>query len=303
MIAFMAFVLLPFVVMCGIGAFEMHPYDWWPLPKPTEVDWVGLFNVAYWSVTGFDCCSTFAHEIDSPRHRILPNALFWSVGIMLLGYLLPLGIGAAVDKDWHSWTDGSLTHVAQLIGGNWLGLWVLLSTLIGTWGQFGAELFEDSYQLLGMAEVGLIPRFFSIRWSLTGTPIAAMMLQVLVICVMVGLNFNAILVIDNFFATAATILEFASLIKLRISDPDMPRPYAIPMGTYMLCLLLVPTFVVAFALLWVNITASMTSAFVCIGGLILGILLYIPLALSAEAGTIGDRLRQIEAEDSPRSSA
>mmetsp|Transcript_12487 Transcript_12487/g.20532 ORF Transcript_12487/g.20532 Transcript_12487/m.20532 type:complete len:506 (-) Transcript_12487:11-1528(-) len=297
MLTFMGFVLLPFAVMCAIGVFEMHPYDWLPLPKPTEVDWAGLFNVAFWSVTGFDCCSTFAHEIDSPRHRILPNALFWSVAIMLLGYLLPLGVGAAVDKDWHCWADGSLTHVAQLIGGNWLGFWVLLSTLIGTWGQFGAELFEDSYQLLGMAEVGLIPRFLSKRWSLTGAPIGAMMLQIIVICVMIGLNFNAIIVIDNFFATAATILEFAALIKLRISNPEMARPFAIPVGTCILSLLLVPAFVMSFALLWINASASLTSAFVCIGGLILGIVLYIPLAFDAEAGTIGDRLRQIETEE------
>ena len=109
-----------------------------------------------------------------------------SVTLMTLAYVVPLGVGAAADPHWHcwkvrlvrpsgrphvhcsppprrrsstrpclcSWTlqDGSLSHVARLIGGPFLGGWVLLSALVSNWGLFASELLEDSFQLLGMAQ-------------------------------------------------------------------------------------------------------------------------------------------------------
>ena len=58
---------------------------------------------------------------------------------------------------------------------------VLLSATLGNWGLFSAELLEDSYQLLGMAEAGLAPKVFAERHSKLRTPINAILLQLLII--------------------------------------------------------------------------------------------------------------------------
>lgn len=268
MIILMVLVLMPFVVMCLIGIPEMHLSNLVQVPQ--SIAWHGLFNLSFWNVTGFDCCSTFANEVDDPKEQVIPRTLVVAVVVMTLGYVLPLGIGAAVDKDWHCWTSGSLPHVAQIIGGNWLGLWVLMSSLLSNWAMYGAELFEDSYQLLGMSEAGLIPKFFAGRSSMTGTPVNAILFQVVIIFVMLGLDFSQVLVIDNFFTVASNLIEFSALLKLRIYQPDLVRPYKIPLGNAALTACFAPAFMIAATLLYTNATQSGDAARVCIGATLLG---------------------------------
>ena len=55
--------------------------------------------------------------------------------------------------------------------------------------------------------------------------------------VLIGLDFNAILCIDNFFAAASAALEFLAALKLRHSRPDLPRPYRVPLSTMPLAIL------------------------------------------------------------------
>ena len=57
-----------------------------------------------------------------------------------------------------------------------LGAWMLLTSTLGNWGLFAAELLEDSYQLLGMVEMGLAPAFLG-GVSARDTPVRIIMLQ------------------------------------------------------------------------------------------------------------------------------
>ncbi len=51
--------------------------------------WMSLFNVIYWSMAGFDCISTIAGEVQNPG-KTLPKALFITIVMVVLTYLLPL---------------------------------------------------------------------------------------------------------------------------------------------------------------------------------------------------------------------
>lgn len=53
---------------------------------------------------------------------------------------------------------------------------MLLTSTLGNWGLFAAELLEDSYQLLGMVEMGLAPAFLG-GVSARDTPVRIIMLQ------------------------------------------------------------------------------------------------------------------------------
>merc|ERR1711870_35690 len=74
---------------------------------------------------------------------------------------------------------------------------------------YSAELFEDSWQLAGMADAGMLPAVFSRRLGRFGTPWVAILFQVVLI---------------SFFVSFA-------FMKLRISKPDLPRPFRIPVRT------------------------------------------------------------------------
>ena len=75
----------------------------------------------------------------------------------------------------------------------WLSLWVLVSSLCSNWGLFASTLLEDSYQLLGMAEAGLAPKLFKKRHPRLGTPVRAILLQVVIVGVLAGLDFSVIM--------------------------------------------------------------------------------------------------------------
>jgi hypothetical protein len=58
---------------------------------------------------------------------------------------------------------------ALQVGGNWLAWWIVLAAAASQIGQFQAEMSSDSYQLMGMAERGFLPRALA-RRSRHGTP-------------------------------------------------------------------------------------------------------------------------------------
>ena len=221
--------------------------------------------------------TTLAGEVEHPG-KTLPAALFTAVGVMLLCYVAPLALAAGADPGWSCWEDGSLSTAAYRIGGTWLGGSVLVSSCLGNWGLFSSELLEDTYQLLGMAESGLAPRWFSERHARTGTPTRAILFQLLIIALLVGLDFSSIMCIDNFFSAAAAALEFAAALKLRHSCPRMNRPYRVPLSSTGLSALLVVPFAATLATLVITASESWLSFAICVGALLLGVLLALPFA-------------------------
>lgn len=149
---------------------------------------------------------------------------------------------------------------------------------MSNWGLFAAELLEDSYQLLGMAEMGLAPPFFATRSGCTGTPIRVILFQYLLLALLISLDFDSILCIDNFFSAAAAALEFLAILKLRASQPHLPRPYRIPLGTRGLCAFLTLPILCSLAVCYVTLSAALTDALVIAGALLVGLLLYVPFA-------------------------
>lgn len=77
-------------------------------------------------------------------------------------YIVPfLAIAGADTPHYTTWDDGSYAIIAQLIGGTWLCLWILISSVFGNLGLYVAEMAKDGFQLAGMADSGLAPSYFA----------------------------------------------------------------------------------------------------------------------------------------------
>lgn len=72
--------------------------------------------------------------MDEP-HKTFPRALALSVLFICVVYLLPLTVSAGADPSWHCWVEGSLASVALLVGGNWLGVWIMITSALSTCDQ------------------------------------------------------------------------------------------------------------------------------------------------------------------------
>ena len=89
-----------------------------------------------------------------------------------------------------------------------------------------------------MAKRGFVPKLFERRSSF-GTPIYGIGLGFIFIIVMSAFDFSALVEMVNFNYSISVLMEYAAFIKLRVSHPDVPRPYRVPIRTTTGCILFV----------------------------------------------------------------
>ncbi|XP_054792994.1 probable polyamine transporter At1g31830 isoform X1 [Prosopis cineraria] len=232
------FSLLPFVVMGFMAIPDLKPSRWL-VADLNDMDWNLYLNTLFWNLNYWDSISTLAGEVENPK-RTLPKALFYALILVVLGYFFPLLIGTgAVPLKRSLWTDGYFSDIAKIIGGVWLSYWLQAAAAVSNMGMFVAEMSSDSFQLLGMAERGMLPECFSKR-SQHGTPLIGILFSASGVLLLSWLSFDEIVAAENFLYCFGMILEFIAFILLRIRRPNASRPYKIPGGTTGAILLCIP---------------------------------------------------------------
>ncbi|EFJ04485.1 hypothetical protein SELMODRAFT_138613 [Selaginella moellendorffii] len=224
------FSLLPFVVLFFLAIPSLEPARWLEVDL-RDTNWTLYLNTLFWNLNYWDSVSTLVGEVDRP-HETVPRALAAALVLVVASYLLPLlaGTGAAPPGDRKLWADGYFAHIALKIGGGWLKWWVELAALLSNAGMFEAEMSSDSFQLLGMAERGILPAAFA-RRSRYGTPVLGILFSATGVILLSWLNFQEIIEILNFLYCCGMLLEFAAFVWLRIKQPNLVRPYKVPLGT------------------------------------------------------------------------
>ncbi|XP_061337473.1 probable polyamine transporter At1g31830 [Gastrolobium bilobum] len=223
------FSLLPFMVM-GIIAIPRIKPTRWLMVDLNKVNWGLYLNTLFWNLNYWDSVSTLAGEVDDPG-KTLPRALFYAVILVVFGYLFPLLIGTgAISVNGELWSDGYFAEVAKLIGGIWLRSWVQAAAALSNMGMFVAEMSSDSFQLLGMAERGMLPQFFAKR-SRYGTPLIGILFSASGVVLLSWLSFQEIVAAENFLYCFGMLMEFVAFVKLRMKFPSLYRPYKVPVGT------------------------------------------------------------------------
>ena len=232
------FTLLPFVAMGFIAIPHLKPSRWLVVDLK-NVEWSLYLNTLFWNLHYWDSVSTIVGEVDNPK-KTLPKSLFYAMILIVLSYFFPLLIGTgAVPLNRSLWTDGYFSDVAKIIGGAWLSYWLQAGAAMSNMGMFIAEMSSDSFQLLGMAERGMLPQCFSMR-SRHGTPIIGILFSASGVILLSWLRFDEIIAVENFLYCLGVILEFIAFILLRIRRPNASRPYKIPGGTVGAILLCIP---------------------------------------------------------------
>ncbi|KAF7829136.1 putative polyamine transporter [Senna tora] len=259
------FSLLPFVVMGFLAIPDVTPSRWL-VADLHDVDWNLYLNTLFWNLNYWDSISTLAGEVDNPK-KTLPKALFYAVILVVLGYFFPLLMGTgAVPLNRELWSDGYLADIAKIIGGAWLSWWLQAAAAMSNMGMFVAEMSSDSFQLLGMAERGMLPEFFSKR-SRHGTPLIGILFSASGVILLSWLSFQEIVAAENFLYCFGMILEFISFILLRIRHPNASRPYKIPGGTAGAILLCTPpTILIGVVLAF----SSLKIMFISLGAVAIG---------------------------------
>ena len=210
-----------------------------PLPSLGGVLWRPYLNNLFWNLNSFDSVASFAGET-ACFESTYPKGIFIGLVMTIAFYLVPLMVAVgATDYSQEEWVDGFLGRVAVDVGGKWLGAWVIFAAGISNLGLFEAELSADSFQLMGMAERGFLPKVFGKR-SRHGTPSVGILFSTCFIVVFCTADFESLLQLLNSVYSIALLLEYAAFVKLRLCRKDLPRPYRIPIPDWAASLLVLP---------------------------------------------------------------
>ncbi|TKY56286.1 polyamine transporter [Spatholobus suberectus] len=269
--------LSPFVLMSLIAIPKIKPRRWVSLgQKGVEKDWNLFFNTLFWNLNFWDNVSTLAGEVDKPQ-KTFPLALFVAVIFTCVSYLIPLfAVTGAVSVDQREWETGFHAQAAEIIAGKWLKIWIEIGAVLSTIGLFEAQLSSSAYQVLGMAEIGILPRLFGARSKWFNTPWLGIVGSTLITIGVSYMGFTDIISSANFLYSLSMLLEFASFLWLRWKSPAITRPYQVPLGLPLLLVMcLVPSGFLVLIMAIATKTVYLVSGVMTVAGI--GFFLFIKL--------------------------
>jgi amino acid transporter len=200
-----------------------------------SVGLLGAVLVAMWNYMGWDNASTIAQEVERPQ-RTYPRAMIAAVILVSLTYVLPFlavyfaGIPASAFSE-----DGSWAAIAGQLGGKvmdfeWLRFMVTIGGMMSAFGMFNALVMSYSRLPLAMAKDGMMPKVFGKVTRKNETPWVAILVLASCWALCLGLGFKRLVTLDIMLYGAALMLEFVTLVVLRIREPELKRSFRVPGG-------------------------------------------------------------------------
>ena len=225
--------LAPFLVLTLLGLFHKFSaagaqVESRPL---SHIDILGGILIAMWNYMGWDNASTIAGEVDRPQ-RNYPRAMWITVSLVALSYLLPVGGISRAGIDPNSWTTGGWVDAGRLLGGEWLAAALAIGGLLSAIGAFNALMLSFTRLPLVMAEQGVLPKIFARLHPVSGTPHVAIIVCAIGWAACLFLGFERLVILDILVTGLSVMLEFWALIGLRFREPNLLRPYRVPGGLF-----------------------------------------------------------------------
>jgi amino acid transporter len=225
------FALVVLMTPIKVGAFS-DPHT---AAAGTSLGLLGGVLVAMWNYMGWDNASTIAQEVERPQ-RTYPKAMIAAVILVSLTYVLPFvavyftGIPAASFGG-----DGSWAIVGGLVGGKilgieWLRFLIVLGGMMSAFGMFNALVMSYSRLPLAMAREGMLPKIFAKTSRRTNAPWVAIIVCASGWALCLGLGFQRLITLDIMLYGASLMLEFVTLVVLRIREPELKREFRVPGG-------------------------------------------------------------------------
>ena len=227
---------LPFALVVVLAPFKMGTFaDPHRAPAMTGLGLVGGVLVAMWNYMGWDNASTIAQEVERPQ-RTYPRAMIAAVILVALSYVLPFAAVYLTGAPSSLFAeDGSWASVAGALGGTvagfaWLRFLVVLGGMMSGFGMFNALVMSYSRLPLAMARDGMLPKAFAKTSKRTNAPWLAVVVCAACWALCLGLGFRRLITLDIMLYGASLMLEFVTLVALRIKEPELKRGFRVPGG-------------------------------------------------------------------------
>eukprot|EP00026_Physarum_polycephalum_P008956 Phypoly_transcript_09063.p1 GENE.Phypoly_transcript_09063~~Phypoly_transcript_09063.p1 ORF type:complete len:445 (+),score=44.18 Phypoly_transcript_09063:85-1335(+) len=220
-------VLAPFLIMFGLAAKDLN-FEELSAHEGVPIQWAALLSLVLWTSSGWDDVGQLAGEIKEPAKNF-PRAMIVTMLIVIIMYILPLAAGISIDPNYENWNqNGYFSVAAAKVGGDKLRIFLGVGGMMSSLGLFNCLLCASARLVYCLSTKGYIPKFLSTLTPKRDTPICAILFNSLLVALLGSFSFTVLVELDFLLYSLTIMLEYAAWMKLRISRPEMERPYRLP---------------------------------------------------------------------------
>jgi len=255
------------VVTPGFSWAHFVAHGWAGADRPSVGMIGGIFSAipfAIWFFLAIEGVAMAAEEARTPR--VIPVAYIGGI-LTLLALAFGVMVFAGGVGDWRRLANinDPLPQAMKIVVGSssgWLHMLVWLG-LFGLVASFHGIIMGYSRQMFALGRARYLPGAFAVLHPRFGTPYAAILAGAAVGIVAIygdslltiqGQSLTAAIVtLSVFGALTAYVISMASLFRLRMSEPALPRPYRAPLYPFAPGLAFGLALISLGAMIWLNL--------------------------------------------------
>lgn len=226
----------------AVAAFNVDPINWTPF---MPFGWGGVMKGAaliFFAYIGFDAVSTAAEEARNPA-KDLPIGILVSLAFCTTLYIIVSGLLTGIV---HYDTLNVASPVADAllrIGHRIAGGVIAVGAIAGLTTVMLVLYYGLTRIFLAISRDGLLPPVFAAVHPVTRTPVRVILVTGVIMALIAGFTpIEGVAELVNIGTLAAFVVVCAGVIVLRITKPEMPRPFKTPFSP------LIPLLGIAFCL-------------------------------------------------------
>ncbi len=229
--------LITIIIFIGVAVFNVNPDNWHPfmpfgwfekLPDGKTTGVLAGSSIVFFAYVGFDAVSTAAEEAKNPQ-RDLPFGIVTSLGFCTAIYIVVSGLLTGVVNYKELNVSSPVAHALKLIGFNWASALISTGVIAGLTTVMLVLYYGLTRIIYAMSRDGLLSSFFSRVNPKTQTPVRVIVLCGVIMALIAGfMPLGDLAELVNIGTLAAFVLVCLGVIVLRITRPDMERPFKTP---------------------------------------------------------------------------
>jgi basic amino acid/polyamine antiporter, APA family len=189
--------------------------------------------IIFFAFIGFDAVSTAAEEVKNPK-RALPIAIITSLGVSTLLYIAVTIVLTGMVRYSKLNSAAPISTALVLTGLNWASAIIAVGALAGLSSVLLVDIYGQSRIFFVMSRDGLIPQRFSKLHTRYQTPyISTIMVGFLISLIAAFLPIGIIAEMANIGTLSAFVASAVGVIILRKTDPDLNRPFRVPLVPFL----------------------------------------------------------------------
>ena len=231
--------LITISIFIGVAAFNVHPENWHPfmpfgwfqtLPDGKTTGVLAGASLVFFAYVGFDAVSTAAEEAQNPQ-RDLPFGIVTSLVFCTIVYIVVSGLLTGVVNYKELNVSSPVAHALFLLGYDWASALIATGVIAGLTTVMLVLYYGLTRIIFAMSRDGLLSPFFSEVNPKTKTTVRVIVLCGIIISLIAGfIPLGDLAELVNIGTLAAFVLVCLGVIVLRITKPDMKRPFKAPFG-------------------------------------------------------------------------